>query len=270
MRLAKWYGGAASVAPLVVVLDDLQWADATSVRVLAFVGAAVRDTACLLLATYRSDELERELMAALARVGTTLTVPRLSDEAAAELLRAAVGHELSAATDAIVQRSAGNPLFVWEFGQLTAQSGRFDVAPAAIPDAVAAVIERRMARLSETAVAVVRTAAVIGNRFSVDTVSQVGQVAVDDASAGLGTAASAGLVIRGEVSTDFMFSHDLVREVALGSLDMAQRSQLHARAAAGRDAAVRHGRRQRASSGRGGFRGNRRRRPGGVGELRRV
>ena len=61
-------------------------------------------------------------------------VPSAAGGAAAELLAIAVGSTVSdAARDSIVERSAGNPLFVWEFGQLMAQSGRFDVAPAAVP-----------------------------------------------------------------------------------------------------------------------------------------
>ena len=72
----------ASAAPLVVVLDDLQWADSASIRVLCFVAAAVRDVGCLLVGTYRAAELARDHVAELARVGSTLAVPRLSDEAA--------------------------------------------------------------------------------------------------------------------------------------------------------------------------------------------
>ena len=106
---------------------------------------------CLLIGTYRPEELAREHVAELARVGVTLAVPRLSDEAASELLRSAAGDHVSAgATGTVIERSAGNPLFVWEFGQLMAQSGRVDVAPAAVPEAVAAVIERRLARLVGT------------------------------------------------------------------------------------------------------------------------
>ena len=59
---------AASQQPLVVVLDDLQWADTASIRVLAFVASTVRDVGCLLLGTYRSGELARDQVAELARV----------------------------------------------------------------------------------------------------------------------------------------------------------------------------------------------------------
>jgi tetratricopeptide (TPR) repeat protein len=217
----------ASASPLVVVLDDLQWADSASIRVLCFVASAVRDVGCLLLGTYRPEELAREHVAELARVGVTLAVPRLSDEAASDLLRSAAGDVSVEAIGTIVERSAGNPLFVWEFGQLMAQSGRVDVAPAAVPEAVAAVIERRLARLSEPAVATLRAAAVAGNPFSLETVARVGAVAVADASDALETAVAVGFVARADSGAAFRFSHDLVRDVVLGGIDSARRAELH-------------------------------------------
>lgn len=67
--------GAAADGGLVAVIDDLHWADAASRRVLTFAASAVRDAPCLLVATCRADELARDDLAALARVGTTLAIP---------------------------------------------------------------------------------------------------------------------------------------------------------------------------------------------------
>ena len=167
-------------SPIVVVIDDLQWADSATLRVLTAVAARLRDVGCLFVGTYRSDELSVEHAAELARVGVTLAVPPLSADAAAELLTIAVGSTVSAvARGAIIERSAGNPLFVWEFGQLLAQSGRLDVAPAAVPRAVVAVIGRRLARLPEDAVALLRAGAVAGNPFTADVVARIADVAVE-------------------------------------------------------------------------------------------
>ena len=223
----------ASECSLVVVLDDLQWADAASIRVLCAVASAVRDAGCLLIGTYRPEELPREHLAELARVGVTLAVPRLSDDAASELLRSAAGDHLSAgATGTVIERSAGNPLFVWEFGQLMAQSGRVDVAPAAVPEAVAAVIERRLARLSEPAVETLRAGAISGNPFSVETVARIGGMTFAVAADGLEAAVAVGFVARVDHGADFRFSHDLVRDVVLGGIDSARRAELHLQAAA--------------------------------------
>ncbi len=223
----------SSRGPLVVVLDDLQWADAASIRVLCAVASAVHDAGCLLIGTYRPDELAREHVAELARVGVTLAVPRLSDEAASQLLRSAAGDHVSAgATGTVIERSAGNPLFVWEFGQLMAQAGRVDVAPAAVPEAVAAVIERRLARLSEPAVETLRAGAIAGNPFSVETVARIGGMTFAEATDGLDAAVAVGFAARDDHRADFRFSHDLMRDVVLSGIDSARRAELHLRAAA--------------------------------------
>jgi tetratricopeptide (TPR) repeat protein len=223
---------AAAESSLVLFIDDLQWADSGSIRVLAFVAAAIRDAPCLLVATYRSGELSRDDIAELARVGTTLAIPPLADEFAAELLRSAVGAEISSPViNTVVDRSGGNPLFVWEFGQLMAQSGRFDVAPAAVPEAVAAVIERRLARLSEGAVACLRGAAVAGDPFSAPLVSLIAEVTIEEASLGLAAAAASGLVNSTDPPLEFTFVHDLVRDVVLDGLDPVRLAALHHRTA---------------------------------------
>ena len=156
------------------------------------------------------------------------------------MLRAAAGVGVSAAaTTAVLRRSLGNPLFVWEFGQLMAQSGRLDVAPAAVPDAVAAVIERRLARLPESTVEVLGVAAVAGTRFTVELLAQVGYIAVDAAAGELAAAAASGLVTGDAPALDdiraarLSFSHDLIRDVVLDGVDPVRRIELHLRAAEG-------------------------------------
>jgi predicted ATPase len=224
--------GVAAEERLLVVIDDLQWADAASIRVLLFVAAAIRDVSCLLLATFRSDELDRGHMAELARVGTSVSVPRLSPDAVGDLLATSAGGSVSAsAVGAVLERSGGNPLFVWEFGQLMASSGRRDVAPAAVPTAIAAVVERRLARLREEVVAVLAAAAVAGKSFTADAAAAISGVPVDQASASVQSAVAAGVVTLADDNT-FAFSHDVVRDVVLDGLEPARRATLHARAAA--------------------------------------
>ena len=223
---------AAAAGPLIVVLDDLHWADSATVRVLAFVAATARSIPCLLLATYRADELPRADVAALARAGTTLIVPPLDDDAAGTLLARSVGGDVTAAAAAaIVERSAGNPLFVWEYGQLLAATGRRDVAPGAVPIAVAAVIERRLARIPQDALASLQAAAVLGAIVAPVDVARVAGVdedAVDDA---FGAAGSVGLLTTGDAAGRVAFAHALIRDVVLDGIGRERRADLHARAA---------------------------------------
>lgn len=148
------------------------------------------------------------------------------------MLHRAVGAEVSrAATDVIVARSAGNALFLWEFGQLMAQAGRLDVAPAAVPGAVAAVIERRLARLPQDAVALLQVIAVVGRSCRADVVASIAGVGPGEAMAELRAAVVGGLVTENDPE-HFAFSHDLLRDVVLDGIDPRRRVDLHGRAAA--------------------------------------
>jgi tetratricopeptide (TPR) repeat protein len=216
--------------PIIVVIDDLQWADSATIRILAAVAAQLRDVGCLFVGTYRPDELASEHVAELARVGVTLAVPPLTGVEAAELLNIAVGSTISSvARDSIIERSGGNPLFVWEFGQLLAQSGRFDVAPAAVPVAVVAVIGRRLARLPEDGVALLRAGAVAGNPFTAEVVDGITHVGLSEAVGGLEAAAAVGLLA--QAANGYQFSHDLIRDVVLDGIDPVRRAELHLGAA---------------------------------------
>ena len=104
------------------------------------------------------------------------------------------------------------------------QSGRGDVAPATVPEAVAAVIERRLARLPEAALATLQAGAIAGNPFSVETVARIGGLTIADAADGLDTAVGVGFVDRVDLRGDFSFSHDLVRDVVLGGISSARRA----------------------------------------------
>jgi len=88
---------ATTLGPIVVVVDDLHWADSATLRVLTAVAAQLRDVGCLFVGTYRADELASEHVSELARVGVTVAVPSLPADAAAELLSIAVGSTVSEA-----------------------------------------------------------------------------------------------------------------------------------------------------------------------------
>src|SRR5262249_54458971 len=141
---------------------------------LEFVAGAVRAVPCLLVATARSDELAPDDIAALNRRGTTLALGGLPRDAVHEVLTAIVGSRVSAAAAAVVAfRPGGNPLFVGGLARLMRSAGRAEVSVAAIPPAVAAVVERRLARLSEAVVAVLQAAAVAGPEGTIDQVDRL-------------------------------------------------------------------------------------------------
>jgi predicted ATPase len=129
-------------------------------------------------------------------------------------------------------RSGGNPLFVWELGRLMGLAGRTEVGAAAIPPAVRAVIGRRLARLNESVVSVLRAAAVVGKEFSAGSVEAVLDADADAVASALAAAVGSGVLVRTDrADAGFGFAHDLIREVVIDAMSPSQRAALHLRAA---------------------------------------
>jgi hypothetical protein len=207
------------------VLDDLQWAGAASLRVLSFLVSNVRDRPLLTIGTYRPDELHPDDVEMLGRAGMTLALGGLDEQAVGQLLSLAAGRTVGAAVSSTVrQRAAGNPLFIWELGRLMAASGRFDVAPAAVPPAVNAVLQRRLARLSEATIGHLQVGAIIGKHFSS---AMVAEMTGDSCDHALDAAAAAGVIERTSRPGDWSFTHDLIRDVVLESTPNARRVVVH-------------------------------------------
>ena len=230
--VARTIRDECATSPWVLVLDDLHWADVASVRLLDFVATtAIPDCACIMIATYRPTEIERSELTTLARLGTTVPVPGLDADAVHELLTLDLGAEVNpSVTAAIRARTGGNPLFVREIAGLMVLAGRVDVAPASVPDAVTAVIQRRLAFLTESSVAMLQAAAVLGQDFTAESVADVADTALDDVNDGLEPSIRAGLLT--EVQGRRAFGHDLIRQVVLESMSASRRTTLHRRAAA--------------------------------------
>ena len=217
-------------APLVVVLDDAHWADPASLQLAAFASAALRDQPLLLVVTYRPYEIDRAGLETLTRLGVTLALPPLTVDAVGDLLAGVVGQEVpSRVVAAIAERSNGNPLFVQEFARLLAISGRTTVAPNGVPDGIVAVIERRLARLPESAVELLHVGAVIGQVFTTEAVSAIAAVRPNVVASRLEPAVAAGVLARS--TTGYVFAHDLIRQVALVSISVDRRTALHRAAA---------------------------------------
>lgn len=217
--------------PLVVVLDDAHWADPATIQLAAFASSALRDQPLLLMLTYRQHELGHDELALLTRLGPTLALPPLTDAAVGELVTGVVGQPVPASVAAVITaRSNGNPLFVREFARLLAMSGRTTVAPSGVPEGIAAVIERRLARLPEPVVDLLRVGAVIGPTFSADTASAVSGIEPVGVVGLLDPAVASGVLNR--TSSGYEFGHDLIRQVSLDSIGAPRRATLHAAVAA--------------------------------------
>jgi DNA-binding SARP family transcriptional activator/tetratricopeptide (TPR) repeat protein len=226
--------------PLVLVIDDLQWADADTLRLVAHLAPTLRATRALVVVTVRpvvGDQSPAlvDCLAALARGSGTVHVrlDGLTLDDVAEWLRRRTGHEVPAAVAATMfERTGGQPLFVKELSELASAEGRIDdiealLANRAIPPGVQFVVRRRVSRLPAATQQLLSVASVVGRSFQLDVVAAVAGEPLDDALDALAPALDSGLVIDGGTA-DFRFSHALVAEALAAELNPARRARLHA------------------------------------------
>ncbi|MGH3715687.1 MAG: ATP-binding protein, partial [Micromonosporaceae bacterium] len=222
---------SAADRSLLVVIDDLHWADVPSLRLLQSVAAAVPEDPILVLGLYRGREVARypEWADALRATERERAVSRLTlggltlaqvAELAARVLPDPPGESL---VDAVYQRSEGNPLFALELLRLAASG----VAAGRLPESVSEVIGRRLDRLTPPVRALLRTASVLGREFTAGLLGALGGDGVT--TEGLAAAVAEGLLVPD--GHGWRFDHVLTQEVLYQELAGAERRRLHARAA---------------------------------------
>jgi hypothetical protein len=237
---------AGEERPLLLVLDDLQAADPSSLRLLRFLAGQLGEMPVLAIGTYRNvalapgDSLSTTL-AELAREPTTrtITLRGLGRDALRTLIGSATGMTASEPMVAAVRRGTkGNPLYATETLRLLSAEGRLDELGSgpsthlAVPPGVRAVIGRRLERLSDQARSVLAVGAVVGPEFDAELVRRIGGQEPEDHAAGVDEAAGEGLLVDVPGSPDrYRFSHDLVRETLYDELAPGLRHALHRRAA---------------------------------------
>ena len=226
---------AASRGGLLLVLDDLQWADEASAVLLADVVRQLRGTSILVLATYRESAASGEVSAGL--------LSRLSADANTErvnlhgLPAGAVGEMLLAAglpaspdqVGEVYSETGGNPFLVRELARMLAEQRRGGPVP--VPGRVVEATAYRLAQLSDPARALVQSASVAGNSFSAGVVAQMLDAPVLTLLGPLDECRGAGFLVAGDRPGDHQFSHALVRSAVAARLSAAEQRRLHAAAA---------------------------------------
>ena len=222
--------------PVLVVLDDLHWADRPTLLLLAHLVRAPEGPAVRLVGTYRSSDLHRDhpLGALLAdarreHMAERVALRGLTAEATATLVAASTGPQTSQrVARAVHAETAGNPFFVVEIARHLAETGAYSVTEVGLPESVREVLGRRIERLGARVHAVLRDAAVLGERFSLHALQGDPDSLVD----ALDVALAAGLV-REEVGPagTYAFAHALVRQTLYEELSAARRVRAHAAAA---------------------------------------
>jgi DNA-binding SARP family transcriptional activator/tetratricopeptide (TPR) repeat protein len=230
-RLHRAVGGYLSAvareAPLLIVLEDLHWADDQTLALLRALPSLLAASRVLMVVTCRDGELndqQQDVLASLARLGPVrVGLDGLDDASVAELVRATCVRDVDdEVVTTIVERAGGNPFFVKETVRLFEAEADISQVPSGVRD----VLRRRIARLPERAQQVLLQAAVIGRDVDVDVLVEVSgdEDAVVDA---VEAALLAGLVTEPGIGL-LRFDHDLVRDTLYSDASRLRRSRLHA------------------------------------------
>jgi DNA-binding SARP family transcriptional activator len=245
--VAAAIGHVARRTPVLLVVEDLHWADVATLRMLAHVIATVVWAPLLVAGSMRPEDADA-VPALHALLGDLRRERRLERVALGGLSEAEAG-DLAAAwlgtgasppglSEALHRRTGGNPLFIEELVRhvVESQPGRpADALVAAagteVPLGVQSVIDRRLSRLPEPAGQAVRIAAIAGEDFALADVAAAGGMSDDLVADGLDAAVRAGLVDESAVAGQYRFAHALIREAVLAGLTATRRALLHRRMA---------------------------------------
>ncbi|MGH9155959.1 MAG: ATP-binding protein [Acidimicrobiales bacterium] len=222
---------SSSHRPVLVVVDDLQWADESSLALSSFLVAAIAGLPIALAFGVREEPSDDRpglgpILDSLPADAVRIPLSGLEAAGTNELLRRVLPSEPTASLVAEVHaRTTGNPLFVTEVGRLFAAQG--DSAATMVPDGVRKVLTRRAARLSREAFAVLAAASVTDD-FDVELLAAITDMAAAAITAGIDEARDARLVVIDEDGC--RFAHALIRETILDVQPAAQRTEAHRRA----------------------------------------
>ena len=229
-RLRRLFGGLARAVPLLLVLEDLHWADSATLDVLAFVLRTLRGARLLIVGSYRADDPGELLAGWLAEMRRSpgvswLELPRFTRaELTAQLAGLRGGPVNSRVVAEVFDRSQGNAFFAEQL--VEAGTG-----PGGLPLALREVLLARVGQLSPNGQQLLRVAAVAGRWVRHDWLAAVAGRPDGELDSGLAEAVSRGLLVVTAVDRAgqevYEFRHALLQEAVYGELLPGQRARLH-------------------------------------------
>jgi class 3 adenylate cyclase/tetratricopeptide (TPR) repeat protein len=219
----------AEQRPLIVVFEDLHWADESLLDFVDELVEWVTDVPLLAVATARPELLERRPGWGGGKLdATTLALAPLNEDQTALLITQLLERSVLPveSQQALLERAGGNPLYAEQFAELFLERG--STAELGLPETLQGIIAARLDGLAESEKDLLRDAAVIGKVFWASAVRD----GASDVSTTLHSLERKGFVRRQKRSsvegeTEFAFAHALVRDVAYGQIARADRAEKH-------------------------------------------
>lgn len=229
---------------LVFILEDLHWADKTSLLLLEFLSRESTDVPILVVGTYRDiakgpgEAIARMAGDVLRRSNSVrLSLGGLDRTDVARLIESMTGvHPGGRLVDAIHSKSEGNPLFVGETVRMLASEGRLEAfsedpdADLSLPPGARDVISRRLSFLSEDCYSTLAAASVLGRRFEVRVLRALLELPAMSLAGSLEEAEGLRVLLPVSKSGTYMFAHALIRDALYEDLSVGVRLTMHARA----------------------------------------
>ena len=244
--IRDFIGRAAELRPMLLVLDDLHWADEPTLLLLEHVAESLHDVPLLVLGTYRDVELEVERPLARTleellrrRLAQRISLKRLDRPAVAAMMAGLVGQDPPPDVVGVVfAETEGNAFFVEEVvrhlmeeGRLIDEAGRWRsdvvVNEVDVPESLRLVIGRRLQRLTEPSRKVLAAAAAIGRHFETGLLEAVAAGDEDEVLDALESAETARLIAATDGGERFEFAHELIRQTLLAGISTLRLQRLH-------------------------------------------
>jgi hypothetical protein len=223
---------AAIVGAMVLVLDDIHWADPSSLALLRFVVSVLPDLPAVLVLTARDDPLElttaaADLLRDLPPAVQRIPLGGLDSDSTYALVKSMWGIAPAAFVNQVHQRTNGNPFFVQEVTNLRLLQG--ERPGFAVPPGVSQVVGRRLARLSQAAYALLAVSSVIDDELDPELLALMTGRSPEEVVRLLDEGERARLLARRDEA--LVFAHPLIRETLYETQSHAARSELHAQVA---------------------------------------
>ena len=231
-------------APVLLVLDDLQWADRPTLLLLRHLARATNPARLLILGAYRAAERRGDTFTSALgelrrdRLASQLDIRGLSESETAELVRVRAGESPARGfARALYEETEGNPFFVEEMirhlieaGVQVGRAGASELQRFGLPEGVKQVIALRLGRLDAPAAELLRVAAVIGRDVDAALLERVVQLEEDEFLSALDEALGAVLLVESDDKAgSYLFSHALIRETLYESMSGPRRARIHKR-----------------------------------------